>query len=304
LGVVAETFRRRGITEPEKHMLLLNYSTLDTLLIKKEPFTDNEIKSITAKAHKMGFNLYPQNETAKLLDESDPYLVTDDNPFFFNDWIGRSLILSIIRISVILLSILIIIPLLLKGNLKAVKTLNSLAYFLAIGAGYMLIEIPLIQRFSLLLGAPTLSFTVIIFTLLASTGLGSLHARKLAEKLNLVFVLLMLLIVMDTLFLPTAIKKLSVLPLAGRILATVLLLFPLGVLLGVFFPTGIRKVSEREAETIPWMWGMNSIASVIGATAAPYIAIQRGFTTVLALSIPLYALAYLILKKSFKGSVD
>jgi hypothetical protein len=52
------------------------------------------------------------------------------------------------------------------------------------------------------------------------------------------------------------------------------------------------------------MWGMNSIASVIGATAAPYIAIQRGFTTVLALSIPLYALAYLILKKSFKGSVD
>jgi len=162
----------------------------------------------------------------------------------------------------------------------------------------MLVEIPLIQRFSLLLGSPTLSFTVILFTLLTSTGIGSLYSRNLEKKLNFVFVLLVLLLSLNLFLLPTVLKTLSPLSLASRVIATVAFLSPLGALMGVFFPTGIRIVGRRQATSIPWMWGMNSVASVIGATLAPYVAIQHGFTTVLALAIPLYALAYLILKRA------
>jgi len=54
-----------------------------------------------------------------------------------------------------------------------------LMYFLFIGAGYILIEVGLIQRFVLFLGHPTYALTVVIFSLLTSSGLGSFASRKL-----------------------------------------------------------------------------------------------------------------------------
>ena len=54
-----------------------------------------------------------------------------------------------------------------------------LPYFLFIGTGYILIEVGLIQKFVLFLGHPTYALTVVIFSLLTSSGLGSFASRRL-----------------------------------------------------------------------------------------------------------------------------
>ena len=57
--------------------------------------------------------------------------------------------------------------------------LGFLLYFLFIGAGYILIEVALIQKFVLFLGHPTYALTVVIFSMLVSSGLGSYFSRRL-----------------------------------------------------------------------------------------------------------------------------
>jgi len=60
--------------------------------------------------------------------------------------------------------------------------LGFLLYFLFIGAGYILIEVGLIQKFVLFLGHPTYALTVVIFSMLVSSGVGSgLSRRVLAD---------------------------------------------------------------------------------------------------------------------------
>ena len=53
-----------------------------------------------------------------------------------------------------------------------------LAYFAAIGFGFMLIEISQLQRLTIFLGHPAYSLSVVLFSLLVSSGLGSLSTGR------------------------------------------------------------------------------------------------------------------------------
>src|SRR6185436_12220917 len=50
-----------------------------------------------------------------------------------------------------------------------------------LGAGFMLIEVALLQRFVLLLGHPVYSLTVTLFSVLLGTGIGSLVSRRISD---------------------------------------------------------------------------------------------------------------------------
>ena len=52
-----------------------------------------------------------------------------------------------------------------------------LLYFVAVGLGYILVEIAFIQRFVLFLGHPVYALTVVVFLLLLSSGAGSMVSR-------------------------------------------------------------------------------------------------------------------------------
>src|SRR5205823_14096201 len=52
-------------------------------------------------------------------------------------------------------------------------------YFLLIGIGFMMIEIGLLQRMSVFLGHPVYSLSVLLFTLILATGIGSLVSEVL-----------------------------------------------------------------------------------------------------------------------------
>src|SRR5690606_15950059 len=52
------------------------------------------------------------------------------------------------------------------------------AYFLLIGVGFMFVEIALLQRLSLFLGHPVYSLAIVLFSIVLSTGLGSLVSDR------------------------------------------------------------------------------------------------------------------------------
>src|SRR4029078_9560207 len=62
------------------------------------------------------------------------------------------------------------------------RALPAIAYFACLGAGFMLIEIGLMQRFVLFLGHPVYSLSVILFTLLLGGGAGSAVSRRVGPS--------------------------------------------------------------------------------------------------------------------------
>ena len=84
-------------------------------------------------------------------------------------------------VSVVAVAVILILPPLRAGNQAAAErsVRAFLVYFLAIGAGYILIEVALIQKFVLFLGHPTYALTVVIFSMLISSGAGSFVSRQL-----------------------------------------------------------------------------------------------------------------------------
>ena len=71
------------------------------------------------------------------------------------------------------------------------------------------------------------------------------------------------------------------------------LVAPMAFLMGMPFPTGIQQVSRRDRDAVPWMFGVNGGATVLGSILAVACAIHTNFTTVLVLAACGYGLALL-----------
>jgi hypothetical protein len=240
---------------------------------------------------------------------------TDDRPFFFHTTrlrdqldvaFGRSMLfgnglsalLTLMGISLTLVVLFIVGPLLLGGGRPAAGWARWLIYFGALGAGFMLLEVALLQRFVLLLGHPVYSLTVTLFSLLLGTGIGSLMSRSVApERVRRAAVraiaFVIVIAVIAAVSLTTAIDVAVPWPLPMRAIAAALLLIPFGILLGTPLPAGMRLVAASKPELIPWGWGMNGALSVVGATAAIFIAMNWGFSSTLTAGALVYGVALL-----------
>jgi hypothetical protein len=228
---------------------------------------------------------------------------TDDRPFFFHTTrladqfdvaFGRSMLfgnglsalLTLFGISAALVLVFIIGPLLIVVRQPGTGWPAWLAYFGALGAGFMLLEVALLQQFVLLLGHPVYSLTVTLFSLLLGTGLGALLSRHIAaERVKAITMRAVLSVAVVSLLAPMLVPALINVaipwPLWLRIITAVVILVPLGFLLGMPLPGGMRLLAAHRPEIIPWGWGLNGAFSVIGATLAVFIAMNWGFSTAL-----------------------
>ena len=183
-----------------------------------------------------------------------------------------------------------------------------LLYFVAVGLGYILVEIAFIQRFVLFLGHPTYALTVVIFLLMLSSGAGSLASRRWLPRTKLAWMpitLVMIALLADLFFLPHWLASWVGLGFNSRLLVSGVLLVPLGFLMGMPFPTGLRALAASpvpdlanamtDDNAVEWAWAMNAAASVLGSVLAMVIAIQFGLTVTLACGIAAYLLALLVL---------
>ena len=241
----------------------------------------------------------------------DVSATTDDRPFFFHTTrlrdqfqtaFGRSMLfgnglsalLTLFAISALLVLLFVVGPLIVSGTRPGPGWAPWLTYFAALGAGFMLLEVAVLQRFVLLLGHPVYSLTVTLFSLLLGTGLGSLLSRRVEHhRVKTVTVRALITIVGVTVVaviaLPLLIDLAIPWTLTVRIVTAALILVPLGVLLGMALPGGMRLLSTANPDIVAWSWGINGAFSVVGATLAVFIAMNWGFSVTLLVGAAVYA---------------
>jgi hypothetical protein len=192
--------------------------------------------------------------------------------------------------------ILVAPPLVLGDRLPRQRGVRAfLLYFLCIGAGYILVEVGLIQKFVLFLGHPTYALTGVIFSMLVSSGLGSAASRgllgfdhgRLIKTLGCVAMLTAVL----ALIVASPLSALVWLPLSLKLALTVLLIAPLGFVMGMPFPTALRHLERWHAPAVRWAWSLNAAASVLGSVGALVCAIYLGLVQTLILGALFYLAA-------------
>jgi len=165
--------------------------------------------------------------------------------------------------------------------------------FLALGVGFMFVEVPLIQKLALPLGYPTLSLSVILFSILLGGGAGALFSQRFEgaalRRYALACALAVVALALGFGFASdVAGRALLDLPITVRCVVVALALLPFGFCLGTPFPSGLRLFA-RDERTVALAWALNGTASVVGSIGAAILAKSLGFTLVMALGALIYA---------------
>jgi hypothetical protein len=249
---------------------------------------------------------------------------TDDHPFFFYSLrggelpdllgkmdkleinnLGLAILLLLLLVSTALTLVFVILPLLLfrREALRENRGPKArvLGYFLALGLGFIMVEIGFMQRFVLFLGHPIYALAVVLATLLAASGTGSALSGALDRRFGprglarRAIIALAILMTIYALGLGPLFHVLLGWPLPARIaLAAVLVALP-GLLMGSLLPTGIRTANAIGPEVVPWAWGLNGATSVVGSILAILISMNSSFTVTLLVGVGAYGLALLAL---------
>jgi len=280
------------------------------------------------------------NPFSALIAGNDPYSfarqyaynvapVRDNAPFFFFtlklsqilhregldqgiDWkvnLGVAVLAMALVISFVAVLAFLALPLAVGGGRRQQHAVRLL-YFVAVGLGYILVEIAFIQRFVLFLGHPTYALTVVVFLLLLSSGASSLASRQWLTqtwKAWLPLVLIVGTLLLYVSILQGLLNALVGLSFPAKLLVSAVLLVPLGFAMGMPFPTGLRALASIPAPEFPaaqknppqenaveWAWAMNAGSSVLGSVLAMVIAIQFGLNITLACGAVAYLMAILL----------
>lgn len=252
--------------------------------------------------------------------------VSDDRPFFFYTVQPRDLwnfvwnasratadykvnsalplLFGLVAISIVATLVILSLPPLLLGSRlpRAHGSARTLLFFLFIGAGYILIQVALIQKFVLFLGHPTYALTVIIFSMLVSSGTGSFVSRRLVKgdpgRLGFVLVVIVGAILLLSAVVTPIVESGVALPFAVRVLVSILLISPVGFAMGMPFPTGLALLERIMPASVRWAWAINAASSVMGSAAAMFLAIYLGLQLTLVIGGLFYFAAWVSMRTS------
>lgn len=245
--------------------------------------------------------------------------VSDNSPFFFYtartsdvwDFVrngARSgdggningavpLLLRLVGLSLLATAIMLTLPpLILGGRLPRHRgVLRFLWYFVFVGAGYLLVQVALIQKFVLFLGHPTYALTVIIFSMLVSSGLGSYYSRRVIASSDRSLMGVLAVVALLVAALAVVISPLMAFgagwPLVLKLAITLVLIAPVGFAMGMPFPAGLARLAQQHAPSVRWAWSLNAAASVMGSVCAIFLAIHLGLRETLLVGGVMYLCA-------------
>jgi len=339
----------QGVSEPGRNILVVGsvttgtYAQNESVMIKKTPFTPEEIGRVEKFVADNGFTMmYAPNLAAsplatilgsddatrrRVLDSNwfNVEATHDGNPFFYNvgkwknftpspdkgifytmpgSFMGQLVLVLMVLQSTLLGAVLVIAPLMLgaRSGLRVPGVASYLAYFLALGVGFMFLEISFVQSFVLFLGSPTYALSVTIFALLLFSGIGSLLSSRFAARpeqaLRVLAPVVAALVVVYAFGLRAGFDAALHLELPLRIAIAVLAQMPIGLTLGMFMPLGVACLARDHARLVPWAWGVNGVGSVTGTTLAVLLAMATGFRTVSLVAAALYLIGTALLLRA------
>jgi hypothetical protein len=249
---------------------------------------------------------------------------TDDKPFYFytlrpdemlgvltkmtgleRNNLGVAILLLLLGVSTLLTVILVVLPLaLFRRDVLRVERgakVRVLAYFLMLGFGFILVELGFMQEFVLFLGHPIYALAVVLSMLLLASGLGSaLSGRGMAVWGLVGFVrraiaALAGILLLYALGLSHLFHALIGLVLPVRIVIAAVLVVVPGLFMGALLPSGVRRANALSPDLVPWAWGLNGAASVVGSILAMTVSMNFGFTMALLIGIAIYLLGLVAL---------
>ncbi|MGH9675717.1 MAG: hypothetical protein ACRD36_01330, partial [Candidatus Acidiferrum sp.] len=169
-------------------------------------------------------------------------------------------------------------------------------YFAGIGGGFMLIEVALIQRYIVFLGHPTYAVSVVLFTLLLFSGVGSSLTDRLGRQAPRRIAYRALIgigfgIVLTMLLVPVILLAATSWQLPARVALAVTLIAPLSICMGMIYPLGVRLLARADLqEYVPCLWGINGVGAVAASPFAMLLAMNLGYSMVLIAALLCYAL--------------
>lgn len=322
--------------EAYKHIIIVSSESITTdpsvtmAIVSKSPFSESEISFLYDSFIKKGYK--PILVPGKVMAEPYPALfegrispdefyslyatkvhpVTDDSPFFLSfEKPIPSILETLLFTSIVIACSFLVIPFiwLRKSEKKSGLVIsNVVIYFAALGAGFILIELSLLQKLILLLGNPTMTFAILLFTMLLASGIGSLVSSKMirntTKNLALAIIGVVAIGLGYAIFLPNVIYYIIAQDLSVKIAIGIGLLFPIGFLMGIPLPTGMRILKSHLANHIPWMWAINGAFSVLGAVMSVVIGIVLGASYAMILGIAIYLAAFGISLRWKKQTIE
>jgi len=272
--------------------------------------------------------VFPSALAARMPWRATP--VTDDRPFFYlyrkhlmklrpdsadylspsiadilnsqlkRGWVPLDLIhLIVVGAAAILFTVVSIgLPLLLApvGRQRWSGRPAAMGYFACLGAGFIMLELVLIQLFMKLIGSPLYTYSTVIFTLLLAAGLGSRLSAVLRvsaeRRWSFPFIGVLAAGLLLLVGHPAIIHAMLAQPLPIRVLAGAFAIFPLGLFLGMPFPLGILWIERRPEGAVAWAWALNGIFTVVGGVATAVLAIALGFRATVTIALVIYGVAF------------
>lgn len=330
VSTFTKLLEQNGIPQADvyKHLVIVTSDSytedpsITMVIFSKSPFTDNEIRFLSDSFSQYGYKpilipgqvmreQYHDLLTGKIqleefydLFQTKVYPVTDDNPYFLSfEKPVPPIIEKLLYGSVIIAMAFLLIPFawmrswLVKDNNEnrirhKLGIASIIPYFAALGMGFIMIELAIMQKLILLLGNPTMTFALLLFALLLSSGAGSLLSPRIIKNntKNLVFVIIGIagFGILYAVWLPPMIYSVIAEPFETKAAVSIAVLVPIGFLMGMPLPTGIRLLKTNRPEYIPWMWSINGAFSVLGAVLSVMLGIMYGSSYAMVLGILIY----------------
>jgi hypothetical protein len=304
-----------------------------TLLISPSPLSSADVDALEAAARRLQFDvlLSPRHTASPMFEaltsggDLAPLYAqfpvnitppTDNSPFFFHTLRLRDIfrgelwrqrlggtsanvqavwVLGLLLLTVIGLTVLcIVVPLVLTTERRVLTGSAPLfVFFIGIGFGFMLVEISQMQRLIVFLGHPTYGLSVVLFAMLAASGVGSLLIGRFGYggRATTPLVALIATLVVFGAATPMVIRAFAASTTPVRIAVAIALLFPIGLLMGTAFPLGMRAATGRAPALTSWLWGVNGATSVCASVVAVAIALHWGIAASFWTGVICYVMA-------------
>jgi hypothetical protein len=158
-----------------------------------------------------------------------------------------------------------------------------------LGAGFIAVELTLLQNLTLLLGHPIFTLSILLFSILALGGVGSAISGRVPTYGACLVVAILSAIAAFAL--PRFVPVLLPLGIRARVVIAIALIAPFGLMMGMPFPQGLRRTGKGSLPAPPFYWGLNGIMSVIGSVGTVIIAVVFGFEAAMLSGSACYLLA-------------
>ena len=158
-----------------------------------------------------------------------------------------------------------------------------------------MVQIPLIQRFSVYLGHPVYAVSVLLFSMIIAAGIGSyisdrIQISRSSQWTHLLPATIVALLAVIYLISGPVIDSTISLSLFVRCAIVVVIVGIAAVPMGMCFPLGLRLFREYSGASLPWMWGINGATGVLASVFAVAISMWSGINTSLLIAILCYGL--------------